>query len=171
METAIIQERLKEFTIKSVEHFIREHPEKTFNGFAYDCNVEYAEINLCFNTDEYFQNTLRSYQNGSNKRHYLKEENITKLRYSVGDWAYQCYDSVDVLSPEELETQTGHLTNEEWSLAMDQLLADCTQTLIDFTQTPTYALIPKTDAFIVLCIDHDEEMDEAIERINTMRAK
>ncbi|WP_270994282.1 DUF4303 domain-containing protein [Listeria seeligeri] len=42
------------FAINGVEKFLRENPDLTFYAFAFDCNVEDAEINLCLNTEEAF---------------------------------------------------------------------------------------------------------------------
>ena len=86
-----IKNRILDFTIKSVENFLVENPELEFYAFAFDCNVEYAELGLCFNTETSFQETLKDYQKGKFaeyyksevSKHYKTEEGIKSLRYST----------------------------------------------------------------------------------------
>ncbi|WP_267188655.1 DUF4303 domain-containing protein [Listeria seeligeri] len=42
------------FAINGVEKFLRENPDLTFYAFAFACDLEGAEINLCLNTEEAF---------------------------------------------------------------------------------------------------------------------
>ncbi|MEG7759807.1 DUF4303 domain-containing protein, partial [Listeria monocytogenes] len=74
----------------------------TYYAFAFDCNAEYAEINLCVNTEKAFAETLARYQNGKYSENYQTEEEIQELKYNTGDWKYQCFDTFYVFSEEEL---------------------------------------------------------------------
>ena len=57
-----IKQQLLEFTIQGVEKFLKEHPELEFYAFAYDCFARYAQVGLCFNTIEEFDETLQRSQ-------------------------------------------------------------------------------------------------------------
>ncbi|WP_205334634.1 hypothetical protein [Flavobacterium fluviale] len=50
MDRYQIKQQLIDFTIIGVQEFLSQNPNLEFYAFAYDCNAEYAEINLCFNT-------------------------------------------------------------------------------------------------------------------------
>ena len=77
-----LENELLEFTKNEVLQFLAEHPNEVFYAFAFDCNAEYAEVNLCFNTEEAFSKTLADCQNGKYKDSYQTEEEIYDLRYN-----------------------------------------------------------------------------------------
>jgi hypothetical protein len=62
MDKTEIKKQLLDFSINGVENFLNEHSDLEFYSFAYDCNAEYGEVNLCFNTEKDFKKTLESYQ-------------------------------------------------------------------------------------------------------------
>lgn len=159
-----IKRQILDFTIHSVEDFLTKNPNTEFYAFAFDCN---AEVNLCFNTEIEFQKTLDYYQTGEYSQNYKSEKDIKNLKYNTGDWEYQCFDTVYVLSESELESIFSQLPDDDyksWNLFSHHLLDLFSESLIEFTQTETYAKIPKTKDFIAFCIDHDEEVEDAIER-------
>ncbi|MBC1533478.1 DUF4303 domain-containing protein [Listeria seeligeri] len=92
------------FVINSVEKFLSGNPDLTFYAFAFDCNVEDAEINLCLNTEEAFFETLAFYQSGKFAEQYQTEERMQDLKYNTGDWKYQCFETFYVLNEEEVES-------------------------------------------------------------------
>lgn len=164
-----IKKQIFDFSVQGVERFIRNNPDLVFYAFAFDCNTEYAEINLCFNTETEFQKTLKLYQEGEYSSGYKSEEDIKYLRYNTGDWAYQCFDTLYVLSENDLNDILNKLPDDDyksWNIFTHDLLDIFTESLIEFTQTDIYARISKTEDFIVFSIDHDEDFKEAIERYN-----
>lgn len=76
-----IQSELLAFTKTEVSNFLAEHPNEVFYAFAFDCNAEYAEVNLCFNTENSFSTLLAESQSGKYKASYQTEEQINELRY------------------------------------------------------------------------------------------
>ena len=170
-----VKSRILNFTIKSVEIFLKENSNQEFYAFAFDCNAEYAELGLCFNTETYFQETLKDYQKGKFaeyyktevSKHYKTEEGIKSLRYNTGDWEYQCFDTLSVFSNDELDKIFNELPDddESWNNFVFDLLDLFTESLVEFTKTETYAKIPKTKDFMSFCIDHDEDFDDAIKRM------
>lgn len=144
----------------AVETFLKEHPELCYYCFAFDCNAEYAEINLCFNTEADFAQTLERYQRGPYGDSYRSEEDILDLRYNTGDWQYQCFATFYVLEEETLAALYGE---DEDRLLAEMMRFNC-ELLALFCKTDTFARIPKTENFRVLCIDHDEDVAAALER-------
>ena len=144
----------------AVETFLKEHPDLSYYCFAFDCNAEYAEINLCFNTEADFAQTLERYQSGPYGDSYRSEEDILDLRYNPGDWQYQCFATFYVLEEEALAALYGE---DEDRLLAEMMRFNC-ELLALFCKTDTFARIPKTENFRVLCIDHDEDVAAALER-------
>jgi hypothetical protein len=164
----ILKKKILDFTINGVEKFLEENPELQFYAFAYDCNVAYAEINLCFNTPEDFQETLFYYQNSGSGEGYKTEEDIKELKYNTGDWEYQCFDTLYIYSREELDSiynNICHESEELWNEFLNKLLDIFCEVLLEFRQTAAHKAIPKTKDFIVYCIDHDESFEEAEQRM------
>lgn len=162
----IIKENLLEFTEKSVAKFLKNHENLVFYAFGYDCNVEYGEVCLCFNTEEAFEKTLASYQKGPYGKRYEGEAGIFDVRYNTGDWDYQCFDTLYVLTEEELtpifNADVDDVTyNESLNGFMDLFC----EILLDFSVTPTFETIPKTEDFKLICLDHDEGVMESDERM------
>ncbi|WP_270993022.1 DUF4303 domain-containing protein [Listeria seeligeri] len=164
------------FAINGVEKFLRENPDLTFYAFAFDCNVEGAEINLCLNTEEAFSETLAFYQSGKYAEQYQTEERKQDLKYNTGDWKYQCFDTFYVLNEEELTAIFNEIYPNEveddyqsWVNFTNELLVEFTKSLIAFSNTETFKNIPKTGDFQFFCIDHEEEVEAAIERIKTLK--
>ena len=159
-----LQEVVCEFTQKRVENFIKEHKDEIFYAFAYDCNAEYAEVNLCFNTRYFFEKTLARYQTGKYAQEYKTKDGVYKLKYSLGDWEYQCFDTLYFLAEEEMVEIYGVNIEEQ----ITEFMHLCRNALLDFTHTNEFAQIPKTDDFMVLCIDHDESLEAAQTHLNAL---
>lgn len=160
----------------SVKEFLNQHKDLSFYCFAFDCNAAYADVLLCFNTEEYFEKTLKYYQNSYKdkpqeyKDHieenydvkyysYQSNEAIIDLKYNTGDWKYQGFKTFKVLDNVEDE-EFGCVDEDEAKIIMK-----FNYELLDaFCKTDTFRNIPKTDDFRVLCIDHDEDPSDAIEQ-------
>ena len=163
-----IKKQILDFTTRSVEDFLKENPDLEFYAFAFDCNAEYAELGLSFNTEISFQDTLKGYQTGDFSRYYKSEEDTRELKYNTGDWDYSYFDSLDVFSNDELNKIYNVLPEDDdksWNKFISNLLDLFTDCLIEFTKTEIFAKIPKTEDFMCFCIDHDEDFDDAMERI------
>ena len=50
-----IKKELLLFTKDRVTEFLKANSNLTFYAFAFDCNAEYPEVNLCFNTESSFK--------------------------------------------------------------------------------------------------------------------
>lgn len=174
MDKIEIKKQLLDFTISSVEHFLNEHPDYQFYSFAYDCNAEYAEINLCFNTENEFKKTLQYYQTGKYAEQYQSEVEINDLKFNTGDWEYQCFETINVLTEDELTKIFNDLPADDyksWNAFIENLLEFFCEVLIDFSKTATFNKILKTDHFLAFCIDHDENFEEAMIRLERVKQK
>jgi len=163
-----IKQQIIKFAIQGVENFLKENPDLKFYAFAFDCNAEYAEVNLCLNTEDDFAETLKEYQEGEFSEGYQKEEDITELKYNTGDWEYQCFDTLYVFDEEELDKILNEMPDDDyqsWQKFVNDLLGLFTESLVEFSKTETFKKIPKTDDFTFFCIDHDEDFDDAKERL------
>jgi hypothetical protein len=174
MDKIEIRKQLLEFTINSVESFLNEHSSLEFYSFAYNCNAEYAEINLCFNTEAEFEKTLKHYQTGEFSKYYKSDEEINDLKFNTGDWEYQCFETLNVLTDEELTKIFNDLPEDDyksWKEFVENLLEVFCEVLLDFSKTETFKKIPKTDNFLAFCIDHDEDFENAIKRLEKVKKK
>jgi hypothetical protein len=129
--------------------------------------------NMVILTEEVFNTTLKEYQSGKFAAHYQTDEQIYDLKYSVGDWKYACFDGDAVLSEDELFEITKNFNDnyDKEQAFFNKLIIFFTEILIDFSKTEYFNKIPKTEAFKIFCVDHDEELKNAEERLNTILSK
>jgi hypothetical protein len=164
INTNKIKEDLLTFTQTGVDEFIKENPALTFYAFAYDCNAEYGEVNLCFNTEEEFAKTLEEYQNSEYSQYYQTEKDIRELKYNTGDWEYQCFDTMYIMTEEEMAKLYPEIEPQ-----INDFISIFCETLLDFTLTKEYDKIPKNDDFKVLCLDHDDDLKDAEKRLKKIK--
>ena len=161
-----IKEALLAFTKNGVRTFLEEHSAEPFYAFAYDCNAEYGEVNLCFNTEKDFKQTLEDYQKNY-PEDYQKESEIEELKYNTGDWTHQCFDTHYILPEDKIAELFSN--DEEIEKQVNRLMNLFAQTLLAFTKTLEYQSIPKTEDFKIICIDHDEGLEDAVLRLNQLQ--
>lgn len=145
---------------EAVDAFLAEHPGLRYYCFAFDCNAAYSEINLCLNTEADFVQTLQRYQEGPYGDSYQAAEDIEDLRYNTGDWEYQCFATFYMLEEDAIEMLYGE---DEEALLTDMMRCNY-ELLAALCKTDAFARIPKTEEFRVLCIDHDEDVAEALQK-------
>ena len=142
------------------EEFLAAHPELKFYSVGLDCNSEYGTMLLCFNTQEEFEKTLFKYQNGDFADSYQTAEEILDLKFNTGDWEYQDVASYQVFSSDELMAMFGDDIDSLIECMMDFNY----RVLKAFVATKAFNLIPKTADFQPICIDHEDDVLEALER-------
>lgn len=158
MNFSITPSQLLAFISSEVNNFIQDHPDEAFYAFALDTNAAYGEVNLCFNTEPMFAKTLSDYQNGRYGEEYQQPQDIWQLRYNTGDWDYQCFATLYLIDDGALED------GDE----CEQFMHYVCRSLIDYLQTDGFKAIPKTVNFKVLCIDHDEDIVDAQQRLQAL---
>ena len=144
--------------VHDVEQFLNKHRDKKFYALALDCNTEYATFLVCMNTPEDFAKVLKTYQAKYEK--YTDENWIRKLRYNPGDWEYTAISEVNLFEEEELIAKY----QDDIDRQCEEVMSLCEEILLGLRQTEVFGRIPKTLDFINFCIDHDEDVDSALER-------
>lgn len=153
------KEELVPLLEKALAAFLDAHQGERYYCFALDCNAAYAEINLCLNTEEAFEDFLNRYRQGPCAGPSESPEDLLDLRYNTGNWKYQCFETFYTLEEDRLQARYG---DDEEALLRD-MTAFNHDLLKRLLATDAFRRIPKTDDFRVLCIDHDEDVAEALD--------
>lgn len=171
-------QKIIEFAESGVVKFVDENPTLKFYSFAFECNAEYGEINLCLNTEEAFSETLSYYQKGESAQYYKENKDIQSLKYNTGDWKYQCFDTIYIFSDEELSTIFNNIypdgVNDDylaWEQFISKLLESFTESIIRFSKTAIFKKLNKTDDFNFFCIDHEEDLPDAFKRMEGLQKR
>ena len=167
IDYAKVKHAIVDFATQGVEQFLQKHTGCEFYAFAFDCNAEDAEVNLCLNTEENFKKILEEYRIKYPKS-YQSAKDIRLLKYNTGDWGYQCFDTMYVFTDEELDAIFQAMPEDNyqtWQNFVEHLLIVFTEALQMFTESVTYQKITKTSDFTAFCIDHDEDFDTALNRM------
>ena len=149
-----------------VKIFLKAHPHSEFYALAFDCNTEYAEFLVCMNTQAAFLETLRQYRE-KDGAYRTNETVIRELRYNPGDWDDTDISEIELFSEEELAEKYGNDLEKQCA----EILQLCEELLCAFCRTETFKSIPKTQDFIAFCIDHDEDPEDALARVDLGRRK
>jgi hypothetical protein len=153
-----IETSLSNFTQKEAEKFLDENPDLVFRAFAFDCNAEYGQVNLCFLTEDEVKN--------------MDEGSIPEFLGELGDWKYQGIATIRVFTHDERKAILGQMPDDNftsWRKFVDQLMDHFTKVLIHFSTTPTFQQIPKSKEFTYFCMDHIESYEDAKERMNKLQ--
>ncbi|WP_205334635.1 DUF4303 domain-containing protein [Flavobacterium fluviale] len=98
----------------------------------------------------------------------MSDEAVKGLKYNTGDWEYQCFDTINVVSEEELNRIFNALPDDDyksWNLFVEELMELFCECMIEFRHSEVYKNILKTENFISFCIDHDEDFEDAEQRM------
>ena len=114
---------------------------------------------LCFNTQDEFEKTLSQYQKGAYAYMYQTAEDILDLKFNTGDWEYQDVGSYEVFSSDELQEMFG----DDIDSLIEGMMAFNYRVLQAFVKTKEFSLIPKAADFQPICLDHEDDVLEALE--------
>jgi len=160
-----IQTNLLAFTQHQVAKFLAEHPNETFYAFAYDCQSESAEVNLCFSTESWFTAELNAITE-KYPEYYSTKEEILDFKYNTGNFQYQCFATIYVLDNEELNAIIEPLSDkEDWdalNVFMAEIMQIIRETLALFEHSEIYQQITKTHDFICYALDHEDDPTDFI---------
>ena len=165
MDRAKLISDIVEFAQASVSSFLQENAGLVFYAFAFDCNAEYASVGLSLNTEDDFKKSIDYYQSTAHGEYYKTPEGIYEIRYNPGDWEYVCFETFEPVTEDELAAVYGRDMDRQ----VDEFMDIFTHALVEFSKTAEYEKIPKTADFKVICIDHDEDLADAEERLNKIR--
>ena len=161
-KTEIFRVKIEETALKmnaEIKDFLTENPDLIFYSFAFDCSYEYSDILLCLNTEEYCKQTWLSYKNGKSSENYQIDEDYINLRYNTGDWEYQGISDHALFTEEELTESSG----DDVKLCVKEITKCTFEIFTKVLKIDAYKMIPKTDDFAPLCIDHEDDPAEALE--------
>lgn len=155
----VMVEQILNFTRQEVAQFLAHHPNETFYAFAFDCNAEYGELNLCFNTETEFQKMLSEYY-PDRADNQTSPPDYNELKFNTGNWGYQCFATLYVMSEDKL----CQIYSTDINRQVNELMIIFTKAIIRFKHDSVYQSIAKSTDFRVICIDHDENIIDATQR-------
>lgn len=177
-----LEKTLLSLTKNSIEWFGSEHEDEVFYGFAYDCNSQYGDAGICFNTED----SLRKLAKKMYPKMSAKKVN-DELRWDPGDWEYRGvnYDSIyNVEASWEMEWEpfssklhkiiAAHRVDSIEAFKSVSRITDCFLTavcrvLIELETSDVFNCVNKTDDFKVFAVDNDEDLAEGWHRLNKIR--
>lgn len=166
------KKRLLKFTQRAIAQFLQEHPEETFYAFAYDCIPEYGYVYLALNTEAAFEETLEKYRAEEGEIFSNNEKAVFDLKYSINEWKYDNIRKISTVGLLEtffvLKGYSKQYKSPE--IFFDELMNLYSSTLIAFSKTDTFEKIPKTHNFNFFCTRHDENIKNAEQRMERVKA-
>lgn len=137
-------EKMLDFVCRALGEFAELHADETFYAFSIDAHL------LCLNSTESFADTLDYYQD--KYEDYRAPEEINRLKYHSGDWAYQGFARLSTESGFDFNAYLAYLYREDehgeraYPGAMEQLLAR-------LKQRNAFALLKLTDDFTAFWVE------------------
>ena len=195
-----LENRLYDLAAADIKLFAIAHPQEEFYGFAFDCNSDHGNVALCLNTRQFLRTAVDgSYLPPEIKDGYgefkrriektlgmkiykdesktLPEEREKELRWELGAWKYQGFnsDSFDSgwSSFERVvhERCLGEEENKETFMTptQDRFMRIACRVLIRLELAGVFNTLNRTDDFETFVADHDESDDESWHRLNSVR--
>ncbi len=195
---------------KELRHFGDAHRTEEFYGFAIDCNSEYGSLLLCLNTQKHLHDCAVKYSveppnqdvfgqmlrkidekfgkdvfaELSNQPPRTREEYEQSLRWSLGDWLYQGFNSeefdsawknfedtiCDALLEEEIPDGEGIDEDPLFkSPLQNQFLRSVCRVALQLESISAFDVLNRTDDFLVYVADHDEPDEDSWARLKSAR--
>ena len=181
-----IEDILFELSLKIIKLFAEEHHGENFYAFGFDVNTDYGEVLLCFNTEESFQKTAKNYIEKWN----YSEDDLESLRMSFGDWEYHGIN-LDyshewypwVQKRKEIENYISALFDNDNTSSADDIaiiesekfseafLETIIKVLIRLEKNNIFDELNMDENFMTLIVNHDEDEEKSINRIEKIRAR
>jgi hypothetical protein len=173
-----IENDLYSLAVQCLTEFADAHADERFNAFGFDCNAEYGNVLLCFNTEEHATATASEY---AEKYGYGPEE-IGSLRRNFGDWKYQGFN-LDLATwkpwrehEDAIEKYLNAGIEDDFDEAEDEdligaLMACFCRTVVRIEKSGVLDRVQRTSGFIIQAVDHDESPEETDERLEQIRAE
>lgn len=161
-----------------IEEFAAEHPDEVFYGFFLDCNASYFETLGHFNTEALLHEQALNYQEKHAELYpgWSVAQLEDHLRWSAGDWGY-----FEVFNPCDYDEEYGefvmqaiehyHATpSDERSepSVYDEFLQVACVVALRLAAENTFQALHTTKDFRVLCVDHDESIEDGERRLQAV---
>lgn len=176
------EDRLVDLAKREVVHFLEKEQGKKFYGFGFACNAGYGEVLLYTNTHLVLRETAERYKSTGGARYADKtlEELEDRLRWSMGDWAF---DGFNALSDDWqrgwedwqhyfqqlLDSLLNDDKEDEYYVLREEFLNMCCRALIRLENQPEFVAMPKEADFRTICVDHDEADSDGEARLSRIR--
>ncbi len=195
-----LEDRLYDLGAADIERFAAAHPTEEFYGFALDCNSAYGNVLLCLNTPKFlraaisgshlppevkdgYEKAKRSIEEALGMKVYEDESEMApekreiELRWSLGDWKYQGFNSdafdsgwrsfegaVHKCCVDEEEDEETFMTPTQ-----DHFMRMACRVLIRLESAGVFNTLNRTHDFETFVADHDEWDEESWRRLNSVR--
>lgn len=172
----LIEERLYALSMASIHLFNEEHPDESFYGFGIDCMADMGIFLLCFNSEAAFAGTAKDYI----ERFQYSAADLAELKASFGDWKYQdfnqdqahwepgwhaCRDAIEAYMTDDA------IGIEEANAYAEQLMRCACRVLVRLERSGIFQRTRMDPGFTTSVRDHDENLQEATDRLNSVRAE
>lgn len=169
------EDLIVDITLKSIHDFLIDTPDKRFYVFGFDCNAEYGQIQLAMNTIEAFNESSIKYIKEWN----YSQEDLTDLKANSGDWKYQGFNHKYTYWQACLEFEEkidkfifSHSTSSsEAEKLVEKLMDMFTRALLRVEKSEVFKKIPKEKDFYIQIIDHDENPEDGVKRLERVRTE
>ena len=200
-----LERALVDLSKADINKFAAKHGDETFYGFAFDCNSEYGQVLLCLNSQTQLRGMAVKYSSGdtpgqdawakihremnellkkhgvspSEKPRKTPEEEEVALRWSLGDWKYQGFNSpkfkkiwnpfevaVSDLCTDEQEDENTFMTPTQ-----DRFMRAACRAVIRLESEGAFAVLKRTKDFKTYVADHDELEEESWSRLQAVGQK
>lgn len=170
-----LEDALVSLAVESVATFAAKHETERFYAFGFDCNAEYGDVLLCANTEADFANTAARYV----EEWKYDAEQLADLKKNFGDWEYQGFnlDQSNWRSrwehhQEQIEQYlfSDQLTDDQRMAFCEELMRCFCRALVRVEHSDALQMLAKEPGFYTQVVDHDEGIDEAAARLQSVRA-
>jgi hypothetical protein len=163
-----------------VRTFSTFHRDKTFYGFAFDCNADYGQIFLCANTRASLSEEARRCKSQSPQlySHFRIEDLEEELRWALGDWEFQAF-TTDGFSDAWKPIEEVLVDVIPWDDDDDHRIEDFRTHFMDMACRCMMRLesegilnaLSRTDDFKTFVADHDESEEHSWSRFEGIRSR
>lgn len=171
-----IEDRLFALSVASIRQFAEDHPDESFYGFGIDCMADMGIFLLCFNSEAAFAETAKEYI----ERYQYSAAQLAHLKTSFGDWKYQGFNDGQPAWDQGWETCReaieDYLTGDDIDVDkandyVEQLMRCACRVLVRIERSGVFERTKMDPGFTTSVMDHDEDLQEATLRLNSVRAE
>ncbi|NHZ89428.1 DUF4303 domain-containing protein [Massilia sp. CCM 8733] len=171
-----IEDQLFALSVESIRQFAAEHQDESFYGFGIDCMADMGMFLLCFNSEAAFAGTAREYI----ERFQYSAAQLAELKTNFGDWKYQDFNQEqphwDPGWDTYREAISDYLTDDdididEANAYVEQLMRCVCRVLVRIERSGILERTRMDRGFTTAVMDHDETLQEATVRLNSVRAE
>ena len=171
-----IEDQLFALSMASIRQFSDEHPDESFYGFGIDCMADSGMFLLCFNSEAAFAETAKEYI----ERFQYSAADLAALKTNFGDWKYQDFNQDQphwepgwgaYRDAIEAYIFAHEIAVEEADAYVEQLMRCACRVLVRLERSGIFERTNMDREFTTAVMDHDENLQEATDRLNSVRTE